>query len=113
LPAASSPIGMGAHEGVRLLRRVALSDRILDARPEFFLHPVARHQHLDAREAKVPSLQVGRRVAPLQGANRIKTQVRKEPRVRDEDLGLPARLVWHGATINGSRWDRVMQLYPW
>src|SRR5439155_19118477 len=46
------------------------------------------------------AVQVGDGVAPLQGANRIQAEVRKEPRVRDEDLGLPAWLVWHGATIS-------------
>ena len=90
---------MGAHEGVGLLGRVALSHRVLDARPEFFLYPVTGHQHLDAGEAKVAFLQVGGGIAALQGAHCIETEVRKEPSVRDEDLGLPARLVWHVATI--------------
>ena len=84
---------MGAHEGVGLLSGVALLDGILDARPEFFLHPIARDQHLDAGEAKVSLIQVGRRITALQGAHRIQAEVRKEPSVRDEDLGLPARLI--------------------
>src|SRR6202165_1177327 len=90
---------MGAHEGVGLLGRVAFLHRILDARPEFFFHPIARYQHLDAGEAKVALLQIGGCIAPLQGAHRIEAEVGKEPSVRDEDLGLPARLVWHGATV--------------
>src|SRR2546421_12538585 len=99
-PAASSPVAMSAHEGVGLFGCVSFLDRILDARPEFFLDPVARHQHFDARQAKGASLQVGDRVSGLQRANRIETEVRKEPCVRDEDLSLPTALVWHGATIS-------------
>src|SRR2546430_13313240 len=99
-PAASSPVAMSAHERVGLFGCVSLLDRILDARPEFFLDPVARHQHFDARQAKVASLQAGHRASGLQRANRVETEVRKEPRAPDEDLSLPTALVWHRATIS-------------
>ena len=94
---------MRTHEGVGLLGRVAFLHGILDAGPELLLDPVARDQHLDAGESKVALLQVRGGIAALQRAHRIETEVRKEPSVRDEDLGLPARLVWHGETIERGR----------
>jgi hypothetical protein len=90
---------MGAHKRIRLFRRKAFLHRILDARPELFLHPVAGYEHFDAGQPKVSFLEVRRRIPPLQGTNRVETEVGKEPRAGDEHLGLPARVVWHGATI--------------
>ena len=70
-------------------------NRVLDARPEFLLHPVSGHQDFDAREPQVALLEITGGVASLKGANGIEAEVGKEPRVRDDDLGPPARLVWH------------------
>src|SRR5207237_38264 len=82
----ASAVGVGPQKRVGLLRRVALVHGVLNARPEFFLHPVARHEHLDPRQPKVAALQIGRRVAGLQGAYRVQAEVREEPRVRDDNL---------------------------
>ena len=90
---------MGAHERIRLFRRVALLYRVLDARPELFLHPVAGNQYFDAGEPKVSFLEVRARIAALQGTNRVEAEIGEEPRAGDKHLGLPARVVWHGATI--------------
>jgi hypothetical protein len=77
--------------------------RVLDARPKLFLHPIAGDEHLDPGKPKISFFEVGGGITALEGANRIETEVRQEPRAGDEDLGRPARVVWHGATINGSR----------
>src|SRR5438067_3487603 len=100
---AASPVGVRAHEGVGLFRRIPFLYRVLDARPKLFLHPVAGDQHLDPGEPEISLLEIGARIAALQGANGIKAEVRQKPRAGYEDLGLPARVVWHGATINGSQ----------
>jgi hypothetical protein len=77
--------------------------RVLDARPKLFLHPVAGDEDLNTGEPKISFLEVGGGIAALQGSDRIEAEVGEEPCAGDDDLGLPARVVWHGATINGSR----------
>ena len=93
---------MRTHEGIGFFRGVAGVDRILDPRPEFLLHPVSCNQHFDARQPQVTFFEIADGVASLQSPNGVEAEVGQKPGVRDDDLGPPASLVWHGATINGA-----------
>src|SRR3989440_9631590 len=95
-------LSMRTHEGIGFSRRVAGVDRILDPRPEFLLHPVSGNQHFDARQPQVTFFEIADGVASLQSPNGVEAEVGQKPGVRDDDLGPPASLVWHGATINGA-----------